>query len=748
VKSKRTFYGLSSAAALATVLVFSVAVAGQLDQPVTASSSYTLTFNASNGAFSNSTSSSSLYQNTDARTSSGAAIAVNYYQAKAASSYYAELSSGGYLYVPNGLTGLTSITVNFVDRGSGGLSLYASDCPSFQGSATALTSGTPVSLHFNYFKLLAPSSVVDVVSIVCKYTCQTATNSSTQSTTNYLYFHYHRSDATYTLNSKAYGTWVWTSGSGTQYAFDQSDSYGVYWALPLSTWGTTTTLNYIVHPAGDWDNKDPGGDEVFSLGDFTADANGNYSVYKLSGKSGVYASSVLAMAASSETTPTTPTTPSDGSDKGLILHCFDWSLATIESNLNAIAAAGYTAIQTSPMQQCKDYSASWTDTSGQWWKLYQPIAFSIATSSWIGTTSTLTSLCTAAKAKGIKIIVDVVANHMAGGSSSNTPDSGVATYESYIYNNQSSTFHTYKAADWNDTSTYTITHENICCPDLNTANAYVQSRVLSYLKSCIDCGVSGFRFDAAKHIELPSDGTSASDFWTNTAVAAKTYATSKGITLFNYGEVLDSPGSSRSRADYDNYLDALTDNSVGYNVLNGVYNTNASTSSSPSYNSNQAASKTVLWAESHDTYLNSGGFSSGATQDQIDLAWGVVAARANAHCLYFVRPGSTMNSTLNTAYLSGRVKAINSFHNAMISATSEYLSNDGYHLVGVERSDGSSLFGMSIIDVSGYSGSLSMTTHLIANGTYTDLYSGNTFTVSNNRVSGTMNNGVACLIQA
>ena len=53
-----------------------------------------------------------------------------------------------------------------------------------------------------------------------------------------------------------------------------------------------------------------------------------------------------------------------------------------------------------------------------------------------------------------------------------------------------------------------------------------------------------------------------------------------------------------------------------------------------------------------------------------------------------------MNSTLNTAYLSDRVKAINSFHNAMISATSEYLSNDSYHLVGVERSDGSSLFGM------------------------------------------------------
>jgi hypothetical protein len=291
----------------------------------------------------------------------------------------------------------------------------------------SLSSGTAGSTFLPIiFKLASVSSAITVhLGLVAFIVALASTNAKSLSTSNYLYFHYHRSDATYIIasNGNAYGTWVWTSGNGTQYAFDRSDSYGVYWALPLSTWGTTTTLNYIVHPAGDWNNKDPGGDESLKLSDFVADSNGNYSVYKMSGLTGLYASAVAAMADSGEDTIT------DGSDQGLILHCFDWSLATIEANLDAIKAAGYSAIQTSPMQQCKDYSASWTDTSGQWWKLYQPIAFSIATSSWIGTEGSLTSLCTAAKTRGIKIIVDVVANHMAGGSSSNTPDSQVAAYE-------------------------------------------------------------------------------------------------------------------------------------------------------------------------------------------------------------------------------------------------------------------------------------------------------------------------------
>ena len=50
-----------------------------------------------------------------------------------------------------------------------------------------------------------------------------------------------------------------------------------------------------------------------------------------------------------------------------ILHCFDWSYNNIKAALPDIAAAGYTAVQTSPVQAPKDYNAYWTDGVNQWW---------------------------------------------------------------------------------------------------------------------------------------------------------------------------------------------------------------------------------------------------------------------------------------------------------------------------------------------------------------------------------------------
>lgn len=40
--------------------------------------------------------------------------------------------------------------------------------------------------------------------------------------------------------------------------------------------------------------------------------------------------------------------------EGLTLHCWNWSYKNIEANMATIAAQGYTAIQTSPIQQAKE----------------------------------------------------------------------------------------------------------------------------------------------------------------------------------------------------------------------------------------------------------------------------------------------------------------------------------------------------------------------------------------------------------
>ena len=41
-------------------------------------------------------------------------------------------------------------------------------------------------------------------------------------------------------------------------------------------------------------------------------------------------------------------------EDGAILHCFSWSFKTIEESLEDIAMAGYSAIQTSPINACYD----------------------------------------------------------------------------------------------------------------------------------------------------------------------------------------------------------------------------------------------------------------------------------------------------------------------------------------------------------------------------------------------------------
>lgn len=99
-------------------------------------------------------------------------------------------------------------------------------------------------------------------------------------------------------------------------------------------------------------------------------------------------------------------------------------------------------------------------------------------------------------------------------------------------------------------------------PDLDTSNPVIQEKCLNLLKECIDVGVDGFRFDAAKHIETPTDEKYASSFWDNTLEVAKSYYAEKnpGKELYAYGEILNDCGGGRNVSSYTKYMD-VTDNS-------------------------------------------------------------------------------------------------------------------------------------------------------------------------------------------
>lgn len=456
--------------------------------------------------------------------------------------------------------------------------------------------------------------------------------------------------------------------------------------------------------------------------------------------------SVNAAEVDSAQTASADSTLRDKVGDGVMLHAFNWSYNTIKENLPAIAAAGYTTVQTSPVQQPKDYSTS-GDVTGQWWKLYQPISFHIAEKSWLGTKDDLKSLCDEADKYGIKIICDIVSNHIANADEDRpeTVSNQVKKYEPEFYKKRRTYTRTYKG-DANDSSVQAVVQGHVSkCPDLVTNDTAVQGYIINLLKECIDCGVDGFRFDAAKHIETEDDGEYASDYWKNITTSASSYYTQKtGDDLYIYGEILNNCGADRSYSSYTKYIN-VTDNKTGDAVLYNVTKGKASTATNAKYKSGVAASNAVLWAESHDTYegsSGSSGFSNTAdvSDENVVKAWAIVASRKDSTALFFARPGTALMGNISTdsTYKSTAVSEINKFHNLFVGQ-SEKLGSSG-DIAYVAR--GTS--GIVLSNCKGTNASVSISGTGLADGKYTDTVSGAEFTVANGVLTGSIGNtGVA-----
>ena len=456
--------------------------------------------------------------------------------------------------------------------------------------------------------------------------------------------------------------------------------------------------------------------------------------------------SVNAAEVDSAQTASADSTLRDKVGDGVMLHAFNWSYNTIKENLPAIAAAGYTTVQTSPVQQPKDYSTS-GDVTGQWWKLYQPISFHIAEKSWLGTKDDLKSLCDEADKYGIKIICDIVSNHIANADEARpeTVSNQVKKYEPEFYKKRKTYTRTYKG-DANDSSVQAVVQGHVSkCPDLVTNDTAVQGYIINLLKECIDCGVDGFRFDAAKHIETEDDGAYASDYWKNITTSASSYYTQKtGDDLYIYGEILNNCGADRSYSSYTKYIN-VTDNRTGDAVLYNVTRGKASTAANAKYKSGVAASNAVLWAESHDTYEGSSGSSgflntAGISDENVVKAWAIVASRKDSTALFFARPGTALMGNISTdsTYKSTAVSEINKFHNLFVGQ-SEKLGSSG-DIAYVAR--GTS--GIVLSNCNGTNASVSISGTGLADGKYTDTVSGAEFTVANGVLTGSIGNtGVA-----
>ena len=226
----------------------------------------------------------------------------------------------------------------------------------------------------------------------------------------------------------------------------------------------------------------------------------------------------------------------NGINEETILHVWNWSFKTIKENIKEIVNAGYTWIQISPVQGTKDKSLVVKD----WWMLYQPINFKIGNFQ-LGSREEFIGMCAEAHRYGLKVMVDVILNHMAnrgGGNDSNFPHE---TVESFIRDDINFWHERKKVEDWDDR--WQVTHWCIGLPDLNTSNHMLQDIIIDFLNDVIECGADGLRFDAAKHIELPED-PGGSDFWPRVIGALKNKE-----RLLLYGEVLQCGASN-----YEKYI--------------------------------------------------------------------------------------------------------------------------------------------------------------------------------------------------
>lgn len=446
---------------------------------------------------------------------------------------------------------------------------------------------------------------------------------------------------------------------------------------------------------------------------------------------------------------------------GAILHCWNWSYNDIKLHMAEIAQAGFSGIQTSPVQQPKDYTYNDVvyntvgtpngtgGSDGQWWKLYQPVTFDICDNgqTWLGTRQEFTDMCAEADKYGVKVIVDIVANHMGNNTGWKNAMTDITPQVGIYWNEDMLTDPTYWHINdyqcWMSDGRMHLTLGTIGMPDLNTADERVQNMVLDLLKECVDCGADGFRFDAAKHIETPDDsGELASDFWPTVIDGIREYADHE---LFIYGEILNTPGDNFSISNYTQFM-SVTDSATGDNRRNDIRYKNAGSAANSGYSYD--ASKCVVWNESHDTYVGAGS-SYLATDTMIKQTWAVLAARKDSTVLYLARPyysaqllndNGDKKSTHNLVqtlmgdvgtmtWSDPSVAAVNNFRNVFIGQSESIYSKDS--IVCIERGDS----GIVIVNLNG-AGDVSIPVKMIKDGTYTDRVSGEEFVVSNGVIKG------------
>lgn len=170
---------------------------------------------------------------------------------------------------------------------------------------------------------------------------------------------------------------------------------------------------------------------------------------------------------------------------------------TIQSNLDYIQNAGFTAIWISPVNQNYEGPRSaYGDAYHGYW-----IADISQLNNRFGTSDDLKALSAELHRRGMYLMVDVVVNNVM--STSLTPD--LSTY----YFKDPALYHPYCPVDFSNTTSEVLCwlgDTKVPLPDLNTTHPTVISQYGEWIANLVqEYSIDGLRIDAAKHVNI--------DFW-------------------------------------------------------------------------------------------------------------------------------------------------------------------------------------------------------------------------------------------
>lgn len=179
-----------------------------------------------------------------------------------------------------------------------------------------------------------------------------------------------------------------------------------------------------------------------------------------------------------------------------IVHLFEWTFNDIANECKFLGESGYGGVQVSPVHESK------VDDKYSWLLRYEPVSYKIVSRS--GNADDFQNMVKECMNHQIRIYVDVVINHMAGGdgeimgighSGANPPS---LQYPAVPY--QAEEFNEFCFIA-NLSNAFEVRNCRLAgLPDLNQDKDSVKDKIAGFMNQLIDYGVAGFRIDSVSKL--------------------------------------------------------------------------------------------------------------------------------------------------------------------------------------------------------------------------------------------------------